>query len=130
MQLTQRSRGFLLGILAAGMYGLNPLFVLPLYKAGIGMVSILAYRSIFAIIMLAMLMRARNLSFSVKRSELPPLFCLGMLFTSSALCLYEGYRYLDVGIASTLLFVYPVFVAMLSALFFKERLPEIGRAHV
>lgn len=125
MHLTQRSRGFLLGLFAAAMYGLNPLFVLPLYKAGVGMVSILTFRSALAIVLLAMLMKARGLSFGVRRDEFIPLFFLGILFTSSALCLYEGYRYLDVGIASTLLFVYPVFVAMISALFLKEKLPGL-----
>lgn len=125
MHLTQRSTGLLLGVFAAAMYGLNPLFVLPLYKAGVGMVSILTFRSLFAILLLAMLMKVRGLSFAVSRKELTPLFLLGILFTTSALCLYEGYRYLDVGIASTLLFVYPVFVAIISALFFKEKLPAL-----
>lgn len=125
MPFTQRSRGLILGVFAATMYGLNPLFVLPLYKAGIDMVSILTYRSFLALLMLAMFMKARGLSFSIERSAIAPLFFLGILFTLSALCLYEGYRYQEVGIASTLLFVYPVFVSIISALFFKEKLSSL-----
>ena len=46
---------------------------------------------------------------------------LGMLMAFSSLTLFESYNYLNAGIASTLLFVYPVMVAVLMIFFFHER---------
>lgn len=34
--ISERSRGYVLGAVAAASYGLNPLFALPLYGAGLG----------------------------------------------------------------------------------------------
>ncbi|MGN0213468.1 MAG: DMT family transporter [Muribaculaceae bacterium] len=47
---------------------------------------------------------------------------LAGLFAVSALALFSSYLYMDSGIASTLLFVYPIIVALIMALFFHERI--------
>ena len=36
--------------------------------------------------------------------------------------LYVGYDYMSAGVASTILFLYPVFVALIMGLFFREKL--------
>ena len=43
-----KSRGCVLGAVAAASYGLNPLFTLPLYGAGMGVDSVLFYRYLLA----------------------------------------------------------------------------------
>lgn len=50
---------------------------------------------------------------------------LGVMFAISALSLYFSYLYMDSGIASTLLFVYPIIVALIMAAFFHERITII-----
>lgn len=47
---------------------------------------------------------------------------LGLLYALSSEFLFLGYDYLTPGIASTLLFVYPVIVALIMLVFFKERM--------
>ena len=47
---------------------------------------------------------------------------MGLLVALSSLTLFESYNYMEAGIASTLLFVYPILVAVIMALFFKEKL--------
>ena len=42
--ISERSRGYVLGAIAAASYGLNPLFALPLYGAGRGVDSALHHR--------------------------------------------------------------------------------------
>ena len=37
--LSERTRGYVLGAIAAASYGLNPLFALPLYGAGLGILA-------------------------------------------------------------------------------------------
>ena len=50
---------------------------------------------------------------------------LAVLFAVSALSLYSSYLYMDSGIASTLLFVYPIIVALIMAVFFHERITVV-----
>ena len=38
-----KTKGFLLGAIAAASYGMNPLFTLPLYSAGMSVDSVLFY---------------------------------------------------------------------------------------
>lgn len=116
-----RLKGFAYGAIAAASYGLNPLFALPLYSAGMNVDSVLFYRYFFAIVMLGILMRVRHQSFALHKSDLLPLIVMGLLFSCSSLFLFESYNYMDAGIASTILFVYPVLVAIIMALFFREK---------
>lgn len=118
-------KGFVYGAVAAASYGLNPLFTLPLYEAGISADSVLFYRYGLAVVMLGILMKVKKQSFSLHRSEVLPLLVLGILFAFSSLTLFMSYQYMDAGIASTILFVYPVLVAILMAVFFKEKISFI-----
>lgn len=119
--LSEQTRGYILGSVAAVSYGLNPLFALPLYGAGLGADSVLFYRYVLAVVMLGALMLARRQSFALSRRDLLPLAGMGLLFSVSSLTLFESYNYMDAGIASTLLFVYPVMVAVIMAVGFHER---------
>lgn len=115
-------KGFACGALAAASYGLNPLFTLPLYKAGLDADSVLFYRYGLAVVMLYALMKVKRQSLALKKAEIVPLIILGILFAISSLTLFMSYNYMDAGIASTILFVYPVMVAVLMAVFFHEKL--------
>ena len=121
--MSYKHKGFLLGIVSAVTYGMNPLFALPLYGRGMNVDSVLLFRYGLAAVFLAFLMKRRGIPFSVPlRRHGGALVSLALLFAFSSLCLFLSYRYMDAGIASTLLFVYPVMVAVLMALFYKERL--------
>ncbi len=61
-------------------------------------------------------------SFTLKAHELKVLGMLGLLFAASSITYYQSFRFMDAGIASTILFVYPVMVAVLMAIFFKEHI--------
>ena len=65
---------------------------------------------------------ARGRSFKLKRKEVLPLIIMGLLVALSSLALFQSYNYMDVGIASTLLFVYPILVALIMWGAFKEKL--------
>ncbi|MEG1586685.1 MAG: DMT family transporter [Bacteroidales bacterium] len=120
--MSQKTKGFIYGIIAAVTYGMNPLFALPLYKAGMGTDSVLFYRYAIAIVMLGVLMKIQRVSFRIHKSEILPLGVLGILFSCSSLFLFLSYNYMDAGIASTILFIYPVMVAVIMAVFFREKL--------
>lgn len=121
MIISDRTKGFTLGAIAAASYGMNPLFTLPLYSRGMGADSVLFYRYSLAVIMLAIMMKMQKQSFAITRKEFFQLIVMGLLFSFSSLFLFLSYNYMDAGIASTILFVYPVLVAIIMATFFKER---------
>ncbi|HIZ06210.1 MAG TPA: DMT family transporter [Candidatus Phocaeicola gallistercoris] len=118
-------KGFTYGAIAAASYGLNPLFALPLYNVGISPDSVLFYRYGLAVIMLGILMKIQKQSFALHRKEILPLLVMGLLMAFSSLTLFVSYNYMDAGIASTILFVYPVLVAIIMALFFKEKISVV-----
>ncbi len=120
--LGKRARGYIEGVIASVSYGLNPLFALPLYATGMLVDSVLFYRYAFAILLLAVMMKISKQSFVLKRNEILPLVAMGLLFSLSSLFLFQSFRYMDAGIASTILFVYPIIVAVIMAVFFKEKL--------
>ena len=117
-----KAKGYILGAVAAATYGMNPLFALPLYKAGMNPDSVLFFRYLFAIPVLGMMIVARGRSFKLKRKEVLPLIIMGLLVALSSLALFQSYNYMDVGIASTLLFVYPILVALIMWIAFKVKL--------
>lgn len=117
-----KTKGYILGVVAAATYGMNPLFALPLYKAGMDPDSVLFFRYLFAIPVLGIMLKARGRSFSLKPREVVPLVVMGLLVALSSLALFQSYNYMEAGIASTLLFVYPILVALIMAAVFKEKL--------
>ena len=124
--MQSKLKGYLCGIGAAVCYGTNPLGALYLYEDGINANSVLFYRFALAVVMLGMLMAARRKSLKVSRRELSLLCALGVVFSTSSITLYFSFCFMDAGIASTLLFVYPVMVAVIMALLLKESLPAVS----
>lgn len=98
----ERLKGFTYGAIAAASYGMNPLFALPLYGAGMNADSVLFYRYFLAIVMLGVLMKVKKQSFALKKTDILPLAVMGLLFSFSSLFLFESYNYMDAGIASTI----------------------------
>ena len=115
----------MLGAIAAATYGMNPLFALPLYKTGMNPDSVLFFRYLFAIPLLGIMLKARGRSFKLQRKEILPLIILGMFVALSSLTLFLSYNYMGAGIASTILFVYPIMVAVIMAMAYKEKLPVL-----
>lgn len=114
-------RGTVCGIAAAVFYGTNPLGAMNLYADGISTNSTLFYRFGLAVVMLGVMMAVQRKSFALTRRELVTLVILGVFMSTSSTTLYFSFNFMDVGIASTLLFVYPVMVAVIMATIFHEK---------
>lgn len=114
-------KGYLLAALAAAAYGTNPAFAIPLYDQGMNPNTVLLFRYMMGIPLLALIMFARNIPFRLNREETGQTAILGILMALSSLTLFESYKYMNSGIASTLLFVYPIMVAVMMIFFFHEK---------
>lgn len=107
---------------AAVCYGTNPLGALNLYAEGMNTPSVLFYRFGLAWLIIAAVMLFRRESLRVDRREFLTLSALGLLFIGSSLTLYLSFRLMPAGVASTILFTYPVMTAAIMALFFREKI--------
>lgn len=117
-----RLKGYIFAAIAAATYGTNPAFAVPLYADGMNPNSVLLFRYLLGLPILAAMMAWRGRSLRLQRGEAGPLMLLGVLMALSSLSLFQSYEYMNSGVASTLLFVYPIMVALLMTFFFKERL--------
>lgn len=120
--MNSKLKGYIFAIIAATTYGMNPLFALPLYEDGMNVTSVLFLRYLTALPMLYIMLKMRGRNLKLQKKEVFPLFALGMLFVISSLTLFSSYNFMDAGIASTLLFVYPIMVALIMRIFFKEKM--------
>lgn len=114
-------KGYFLAAIAAAAYGTNPAFAVPLYEDGMNPNTVLIFRYILGIPLLALLMWYRGISFKLDKNSLGQVAILGILMALSSLTLFDSYNYMNSGIASTLLFVYPVMVAVIMMFFFHEK---------
>lgn len=123
--MNSNTKGILNGIIASTSYGMNPLFGLPLYTIGIGVNSVLFYRYFLAVIIYFIWLKFfKKASLKISRQEIIPLFFLGIFFSLSSLTLFEAFHYIEAGIACTILFIYPVMVAIIMTIFFKEKVTK------
>lgn len=105
--------GYPAGIITGITYGLNPLFAVPLMKNGAATESILFFRYAFAVLLLGLFLMLRKQSFRISGKQIGVLLALGVLYTSSSVFLFEAYEYIASGLATTLVFLYPVLVAII-----------------
>ena len=113
--------GIVCAIGAAVCYGTNPLARF-LYAEGMNIPSVLFYRFSLAWVIVAIVMLFRKESLRVNWREFLTLSVLGLLFIASSTTLYTSFSLMPSGIASTILFTYPVMTAAIMTLFFRERL--------
>ena len=114
-------KGYLLAALAAAAYGTNPAFAVPLYADGMNPNSVLLFRYVMGLPILALILVVRRTGFRLAKDEVGPTAVLGILMSLSSLGLFESYKHMNSGVASTLLFVYPVMVAVMMIFFFHEK---------
>ncbi len=119
---THTAKGVVFGALAAAFYGMIPLFTAPLYDAGYNEASVLVFRYIVTGVMLAALLRIRGISFRLSPNQWIAACYSGLIMGLSSLFLFISYAKMDMGIAATILFLYPTIVAFIMSIFFRERL--------
>ena len=114
-------KGYLFAAIAAASYGTNPAFAIPLYEQGMNPTGVLIFRYLLSLPVLLLMIFWRGRSLRLQRSEIMPVAVLGILMGLSSLGLFESYKYMNAGVASTLLFMYPVIVTLLMSFFFHEK---------
>lgn len=116
-------KGYLCAFISAFTYGLIPLFMIPIKKAeSFSVDATLFYRFLIAsgAILLFLCYQKQRLRISLREGLI--MSVLGLLYALSAEFLFLAYDYLSPGIASTIFFSYPIIVALVLVLFYKEKI--------
>ena len=116
-------KGYLCAFISAFTYGLIPLFMIPIKKAeSFSVDATLFYRFLIAsgAILLFLCYQKQRLRINLREGLI--ISILGLLYALSAEFLFLAYDYLSPGIASTIFFSYPIIVALVLVLFYKEKI--------
>ena len=105
--------GYPAGIVTGITYGLTPPFAQPLMNNGASPEALLFFRYGIAVVLLGAFLLLKKESFRINLRQAGVLLGLGLLYTASSAFLFEAYKYIASGLATTLVFLFPVMVAII-----------------
>ena len=123
--MKNRKLGVIIATMSGALYGLMPLLTKTVYASGTNSLSVAFLRMCIctaAFLLLFMLTSKETLRVTGK--EFRELLVCSSAFAFTPVLLYTSYNYLASGLATTLHFVYPVFVVIGSILFRIEKLTK------
>ena len=115
-------KGYGYASLSAITFGTIPLFSIPVMESGMLLPSVLIYRFAFGCLFMMAILLWRKQNLHIRWGDGLRITFLSILYAVSAVCLFSSYEYMPGGIATTLLFSYPVWTEVLLILFFNEKL--------
>lgn len=115
-------KGVVYALVSSGTFGLIPLFAVPLLKADqMGVPSILFYRFFFSALIMGAICLIKRENFKIRVQSVSSISFFSLLYAATALCLTFSYTLIPSGVATTIHFLYPIFVSFLMVTFFKEK---------
>lgn len=124
-------KGIIFAALSAATFGLIPLYANQAIIDGVNNETILVYRYGIAGIVYAIYLFIRRVNMRLSRTEAKEVLLAGVGgYGVTAFFLMWSYHYMPTGVATAIHFFYPVVVAILMMVFYKERLPLAVRAGI
>ena len=118
-------KGYIYTALSAIIFGLMPLLTKIIIARGATSLTIAFFRVFYVTIVLFFVLKLKKIDLRLEKREL-----LSALLTSifgsglTIIILNESYNYVDTGIATSLHFLYPLFVAILCCFFYGEKIKK------
>lgn len=118
-------KGYIYTALSAIVFGLMPLLTKIIIARGATSLTIPFFRVFYVTIVLFFVLKIKKIDFHLEKRDL-----LSAILTSifgsglTIIILNESYNYVDTGIATSLHFLYPLFVAMLCCFFYGEKIKK------
>lgn len=125
--ITPTSAGFLFAIGSAALFAIRPIFVKLVYAQGIDSTTLIAFRMLFSapfyLVMLYLLLRDPEKKAKLNRKLVLATCAVGFAgyYLASYLDLL-GLQYVSAQLGRMILYVYPTFVVLLGAAFFKQKI--------
>ena len=117
------AKGITYTIASALLFGFTPVLASMTYSMRSNAQTLTFYRNLLVVPVLFLMMKAQKVDFRISKREFLDIAIVGILGRSSTtLMLYSSYDYVGIGTATTLHFLYPVFVALICKIFYREKL--------
>ena len=116
-------KGIIYTIISAIIFGFTPALASITYGFGNNSLSMTFFRNLFVIPVLLSIIKYKKIPLKVEKEELKNIFITSLLGVAlTTVLLYSSYSYIGIGAATTLHFMYPIFVALACKFIFKEKL--------
>ncbi len=121
-----KTKGFICVIISAFIFGFTPILCKITYSGGSNPIMLVFLRNGMSLPIMYAILKYTKISIKLSWTELRKLFFLSIFSTIlTALLLYTSYNFISVGMATTVHYVYPVLVAFVLAIFFKEKINKV-----
>lgn len=115
-------KGYLAVLCSAILYGIEPTVREYALSAGVQVAVSMVASSLVMVLSFSAVCAARKWNIRLPLRQIAPLAVLGVLMAMTSTLLGMSYRYIPVGCATVIHFMYPTLVCLVSAVFFGERL--------
>ena len=105
------------------IFGAFPIFTTLFVRFGGDVDTFNLYGFVLTVVFLAAYIAATKRSLKIPKSAVLSVVLAGLMNVVTRILLTYSYEYLDVGIATTIHFLYPLFAALLGSVFFREKMP-------
>lgn len=118
-----RQKGMFYTCASAILFGITPLLTTQIYALGANSLTVVFYRSVLVVFILALLCKIKKISFGIPLHVLAKIAIVALLGSGlTTILLFASYQHIDTGTATSLHFLYPVFVALLCRFVYHETL--------
>lgn len=123
MTKSQMLKGYFYSVLSAVIYGSMPLMATHIYADGVNSVSLVLFRSLFALPLMALLGFKQAKTLKVPKKSLPQICLIAVVGCClTPMLLLSSYKFIASSTATVFHFIYPAIVLLLGILFMKHRL--------
>lgn len=121
--MVTRHKGFLAVIVSGIIFGFMPFFAKNIYANGGNAINLVFWRFFISVPVLYIIIKTnKNISIKINKEELKKVILVSSIgYAGTAILLFLSYNYISSGVATTIHFMYPVFVILESIVFFKEK---------
>lgn len=116
------SLGYVYAVLSAVIFGMMPLLTKYLYQYGCDSVSCAFYRMSMSLAVIYLFLRVRcKEDMRLSKRELAELLLAAIGFMLTSLTLFESYRYISSGAATSIHFMYPVVIFLATTVLLRQK---------
>lgn len=120
--MNSQVKGTIAGILSASTYGCSPALALLLYATSFDAANALFYRYLGALVLFLPFLIIKRENLLLPWRDFLKLGIPSLCFALSTLTYFISFGYMNAGISATILFLYPVFTAVIMVLAYHEKI--------
>lgn len=115
--------GIIYAVLSAVAFGFMPIFVKIAYGGGANTITVSFLRFLISSIILFLYFLFSKTDFKISKNQFIRVGILGIIgYATTSLTLFLSYKYISIGLATIIHFVYPVIVTILACTIYREKL--------